>query len=151
MLAALCAPQDAPSAQPSMQTGVQGQPSLCHVLDLCATWWPQTPSAEGCRLRQARPSCPPWCQPARVAEERAGRHCGGSGSLEFLLGWLRFHVQILLRLFPLIHSIKLPEETLTPSGSPNQCTSTGRPRADIHRAEHGHKSQHTLVLLARDI
>uniref|UniRef100_A0A7N5JEC0 Ribosomal protein L15 n=1 Tax=Ailuropoda melanoleuca TaxID=9646 RepID=A0A7N5JEC0_AILME len=37
----------------------------------------------------------------------------GSESLEFLLGWRRFY-------------IKLSEEILIPSGSPNQSTSTGR-------------------------
>uniref|UniRef100_A0A8C8XFW4 Ribosomal protein L15 n=1 Tax=Panthera leo TaxID=9689 RepID=A0A8C8XFW4_PANLE len=111
------------------------------------------PPNPACRLgykaNQAYVTC--W-----ICVQRGGRKCPvpkgvAYGNLEFLLGWLRFHVQILLRLFPLIHSIKLPEETLMPSGSPNQCTSAGRPRADNHRAEHGHKSQLALVLLARDI
>ena len=46
----------------------------------------------------------------------------GSESPGFLLGWWRFYRQILWG-YP--HSIKLPEEILTPSGSPNQSKSTG--------------------------
>ena len=59
-----------------------------------------------------------------VAEERAGRHCGAL-SPTGLVKILRTNS---LRLSSLIHSIKLLEETLTPSGSLKQSTSAGRCR-----------------------
>ncbi|KAK1339894.1 hypothetical protein QTO34_018454 [Cnephaeus nilssonii] len=53
------------------------------------------------------------------------------------------------RLSTLIYSIRLSEEILTPSGSPNQSKSTGRWRADIcgHKScglGKGHKSRNTI-------
>ena len=59
-----------------------------------------------------------------VAEGCAGRHCGAL-SPTGLVKILRTNS---LRLSSLIHSIKLLEETLTPSGSLKQSTSAGRCR-----------------------
>ena len=60
-----------------------------------------------------------------VTEECTGRHCG---ALRVLIptGLVKILHTDSLRLSSLIHSIKLSEETLTPSGSPNQSTSTRR-------------------------
>ena len=75
----------------------------------------QTPGSKGCRPAHHGVNQLEFAQSLQsIAEERAGRR---GGALKVLSP--RVNV---LRLSSLIHSIKLSEEILTPSESPNQST-----------------------------
>ena len=85
------------------------------------------------QLLRASPTqaCPPWGQTAQVCS-KPSVCCWGARwmPLQGLWGLNSSCVRDdsmyeSSRLFPLIHSVKLSWETLTPSGSPNQSTSIG--------------------------
>ncbi|CAO2577613.1 hypothetical protein LEMLEM_LOCUS182 [Lemmus lemmus] len=48
---------------PTKRRGWATRPSKVTSYTSRPLWWPQTPSAQGCDLRQA---CLSWCEPAKV-------------------------------------------------------------------------------------
>lgn len=106
--------------------------SVCHIV---------AANTHCLRLQQ---DCPSWCQPAQVCPKPTVYSRGMSWTplwpLWLLWSWILTRLAEIphthsLRLSSLIHSIKLSEEIPTPSGSPNQFMSTGRPEGWYLQAE----------------